>query len=289
MTTNTPERHITFTCRDGLSLFCRDFGPQPPNATPVLCLPGLTRNSKDFIPLSQRYGNSRRFLCPDLRGRGLSEWDSEYNRYFPPTYVEDMWELLAFLGIEKVTIIGTSLGGLMAMIMASIRPEAVSGVILNDVGPEVNHEGLRRVYEYVGLLPKVDDWAETVRQVKKVYEIGLPDLDEDAWLEHAKRQYREDANGVPRLEYDPGIGKALREMGGVPVDLWTLFEGLRDVPTLALRGAISDILSQETFDRMGEVKPDLARAIIPNRGHVPLLDEPACIAAIDEFLARKSP
>nr|VFK49000.1 MAG: Pimeloyl-ACP methyl ester carboxylesterase [Candidatus Kentron sp. TC]VFK61869.1 MAG: Pimeloyl-ACP methyl ester carboxylesterase [Candidatus Kentron sp. TC] len=283
-----PERRITFTCRDGLSLFCRDFGPQSSDAAPVLCLPGLTRNSKDFIALSQRYEDTRRFLCPDLRGRGLSQPETDYTRYYPPTYVEDMWELLALVGIEKVTIIGTSLGGLMAMIMANIRPEAVSGVVLNDVGPEVNHEGLRRVYEYVGLLPEVGDWAEAVRQVKEIYEIGLPDLDDDAWLELTKRQYREDENGVPRLEYDPNIGKALREMGGVPIDLWALFEGLREIPTLALRGAISDILSQETFDKMAQVKPDLARATIPHRGHVPLLDEPESIAAIDGFLAENS-
>nr|VFK22928.1 MAG: Pimeloyl-ACP methyl ester carboxylesterase [Candidatus Kentron sp. LPFa]VFK35393.1 MAG: Pimeloyl-ACP methyl ester carboxylesterase [Candidatus Kentron sp. LPFa] len=285
---NIPERQITFTCRDGLSLFCRDFGPQSSNATPVLCLPGLTRNSKDFIALAQHHGATRRFLCPDLRGRGLSQPETDYTRYYPPTYVEDMWELLALVGIEKVTIVGTSLGGLMAMIMASVRPNAVSDVVLNDVGPEVNHEGLRRVYEYVSRLPEVNDWAEAVRQVKEIYEIGLPNLDDEGWLQLTRRQYREDENGVPRLEYDPAIGKALREMGGVPIDLWALFEGLREIPTLALRGAISDILSLETFDKMAEVKPDILRATIPNRGHVPLLDEAASISAIDGFLAQKS-
>nr|VFK22518.1 MAG: Pimeloyl-ACP methyl ester carboxylesterase [Candidatus Kentron sp. LFY] len=285
---NIPERRITFTCRDGLSLFCRDLGPQSPDTTPVLCLPGLTRNSKDFIPLAQRHGNIRRFLCPDLRGRGLSEPDSDYIRYYPLTYVEDMWELLAHLGIPKVVIIGTSLGGLMAMIMANARPEAISGIVLNDVGPDVNHEGLRRVYEYVGLLPKVNDWAEAVRQTREVYEIALPDLDEKTWLEFTRRQYREDENGIPRLEYDHAIGTALREMGGVPMDLWALFEGLRDHPVVALRGIISDILTQETFDKMAEVKPDLVRVTVSNRGHVPLLDEPESTAVIDAFLAEES-
>jgi len=283
-----PERHITFPCRDGLSLFCRDFGPQSSDATPVLCLPGLTRNSKDFIALAKHHGNTRRFLCPDFRGRGLSEWDTDYTRYHPRTYVEDMWELLALLGIKKVIIIGTSLGGLMAMIMANTRPEMVSGIVLNDIGSELDPKGHVRVKAYVGLLPGVNDWMETVRQAKEVYEIALPDLDDEAWLRFTKRQYREDENGIPRLEYDSAIGNALREVGGVPPDLWALFEGLSEIPTLALRGAISDILSPETFHKMAEIKPDLLCAIIPNRGHAPLLDEPESLSAIDGFLATNS-
>nr|VFK27753.1 MAG: Pimeloyl-ACP methyl ester carboxylesterase [Candidatus Kentron sp. MB]VFK30255.1 MAG: Pimeloyl-ACP methyl ester carboxylesterase [Candidatus Kentron sp. MB]VFK75155.1 MAG: Pimeloyl-ACP methyl ester carboxylesterase [Candidatus Kentron sp. MB] len=279
-----PERHITFTCRDGLSLFCRDLNPELSDTTPILCLPGLTRNSKDFLPLSRHYQNHR-FLCPDFRGRGLSQWDTDPSRYHPLTYVEDMWELLTYLDIHKVILLGASLGGLMAMIMANTHPNAVSGIILNDIGPHVNPEGHARVKGYVGLLPAVADWPGAVRQAKEVYEIALPDLDEEAWLSFTQRQYREDENGVPRLEYDPAIGTALRDMGGVPPALWSFFESLQEVPILTLRGAISDILSPDTFDKMAQVKPNLTRAIIPNRGHVPLLDEPESLLALDGFLA----
>nr|VFJ62269.1 MAG: Pimeloyl-ACP methyl ester carboxylesterase [Candidatus Kentron sp. FW] len=284
---NISQRQIIFTCRDGLSLFCRDLGPRS-STPPILCLPGLTRNSKDFIALAERHGDTHRFLCPDLRGRGLSEWDPDYTRYRPTTYVEDIWELLAFLEVEKFLIIGTSLGGLMAMIMANTRPEMVSGIVLNDIGPDVDPGGHARVAGYVGLLPKVNDWDQAVRQAKEVYEIALPDLDDDTWLRFTERQYREDEDCILQLEYDPNIGLALRDAGGVPPDLWALFAGLKDLPVLALRGAISDILSQETFDKMAEIKPDLLRVTIPNRGHVPLLDEPQSLAAVDGFLAGSS-
>ena len=277
-------RELSFTCRDGLRLFCRDFGPLDSPAAPVLCLPGLTRNSKDFVEVAERYGTNRRFLCPDLRGRGRSDRDPDYTRYQPLTYTQDMWELLASAGVARVVVIGTSLGGLMAMIMAHARPEAVAGVVLNDVGPEVVPEGLARVSGYVGWLPEVEDWAGALAQSKEVYEIALPNLSDEEWLRFTERQYREDENGVPRLEYDPKIGEALRDVGGIPVDPWELFKAMRSLPVVALRGAISDILSAETFDAMAAVKPDLVRVTIPDRGHVPLLDEPECIAALDDFL-----
>jgi len=279
---NIPERNVTFTCRDGLSLFCRDFGPLSSEKLPVLCLPGLTRNSKDFISPAQHYGHTRHFICPDFRGRGQSDWDSDFTRYYPTTYVEDMWELLAFLEIRQVAIIGTSLGGLMAMIMASSRPEMVSGVVLNDIGPEVDAKGHSRVSAYVGRLPPVKDWTEAVWQAKEVYQIALPDLNDEEWLRFTKRQYRQEKDRI-HLEYDPKIGKALREVGGVPADPWVLFEAFRELPLLVLHGAISDILSRETVDKMARRKPDMMHATIPNRGHVPLLDEPECISAMDRF------
>lgn len=281
------KKQVVLTCRDGLSLFCRYFHHPSSEKTPVLCLPGLTRNSKDFVDLARRHGDTRSFICPDLRGRGMSDRDTEWARYHPGTYVEDMWELLDFLEIGRVTIIGTSLGGLMAMIMANVRPEAVAGIILNDVGPEVNPKGISRVMEYVGLLPGVADWDEAVAQVREVYGAALPGLDEKAWMAYTKCQYREDGNGVPRIEYDPNIGDALRHMGGVPADLWILFRNLKEgLPVLALRGALSDILSREAFDKMAAARPDLARVTVSNRGHVPILDEPECASAIDDFLAK---
>lgn len=280
-----PCREAYFTCRDHLSLFYREFGDPRSDATAMLCLPGLTRNSKDFIDLAQRVAGQRRVICPDLRGRGRSEPDPDYRRYHPATYVADVWELLERLGLYSVIVIGTSLGGLMAMMMAAARPQAVAGVVLNDIGPEVAPAGLARISAYVGNLPQPRDWWEAVAQAREVYELALPDLSDRQWLTFTRRQYSEDKQGTIRLDYDPRIGDALREVGGTPGEPWTLFRALAEVPALALRGELSDILSEETFARMAREKPDLAGISIPNRGHVPLLNEPRCIAAIDTFLA----
>ncbi|MCC5862947.1 MAG: alpha/beta hydrolase [Gammaproteobacteria bacterium] len=278
--------HMTahWQSEDGLSLFYRDFGGPEAAGLPVLCLPGLTRNSRDFIPLAQRLAPRHRVLCPDLRGRGYSAPDPDWRNYQPPTYVADTWRLLDTLGLERVIVVGTSLGGLMAMIMAAQQPNRLAGVVLNDIGPEIAPEGLARIRGYAGLLPPVSDWAAASAQIREVYEIALPDLDDAAWLEYARRSYREDAQGRPRLDYDPAIGRAVQEVSGEAPDPWPLFRAL-SMPTLALRGALSDILSAATLARMQAEKPDLRVAVIPGRGHVPLLDEPASVAAIDDFLA----
>jgi pimeloyl-ACP methyl ester carboxylesterase len=279
-------RDARYISRDGLSLYYRDFGDPSSTATALLCLPGLTRNSKDFVALAKRYAPGRRVLCPDLRGRGLSDYDPQYRNYRPATFVEDVWELLAHAGVERCMVIGTSLGGLMAMIMAHARPDAVAGVVLNDVGPEVDPVGLARLCVYVGHLPPVQSWEEAVAQSRLVYELALPDLGDREWLGFTRRQYREDRDGRIILEYDPRIGDALRQVGGVPQDPWVLFESLRDVPTLVTRGEISDVLSQATFDRMAERNPDLKRVLVSRRGHVPLLDEPDVVANLDAFVNR---
>ena len=280
-----PYREGEYQSRNGLVLFYRDFGRADSSRCTLLCLPGLTRNSKDFIDLAERYGNRRRVLCPDLRGRGRSDYDPNLENYHPNTYVADIWDLLEVTHTDRVVPIGTSLGGLIAMLIAASRPHAVAGVVLNDVGPEVDMTGLERICGYVGNLPPVHDWEEAVTQCKQVYEMALPHLGEQEWLEFTQRQYREQ-DGQIFLEYDPAIGEALRNVGGVPLDPWDLFRAMENIPTLATRGELSDILSQATFDQMQEVKPDLVRVLVRHRGHVPLLNEPDCIAALDAFLDR---
>lgn len=278
--------HLTGTwhSEDGLELFYRDFGAPDASGTPILCLPGLTRNSRDFVPLARRLAGRHRVLCPDLRGRGFSATDPDWRNYQPPTYVADTWRLLDTLGLDQVIVVGTSLGGLMAMIMAAQQPGRLAGVVLNDIGPEIAPEGLARIRGYAGRLPPVADWAAATAQIREIYRIALPDLDEQAWLEYARRSYREDAEGRPRLDYDPAIGRAVQEVSGEAPDPWPLFRALV-MPTLALRGELSDILSESTLARMQREKPDLRVAVIPGRGHVPLLDEAESLAAIDSFLA----
>ena len=271
---------------DGLRLHYRDYAGPGPSSSPVLCLPGLTRNSRDFEVLALRIARHRRVLCADLRGRGQSQHDPNWQNYHPGTYLADLAALLVDAGVERIVLLGTSLGGILSMMISATRPQAVAGVILNDVGPEVAPEGLARISKYVGRHAPVSNWDEAVAQVRATYEFAMPGLSDEEWLAHARRSYSE-VDGVPRLDVDPMIGEAVRAAPTAAApDLWPLFAALRPIPTLVIRGGTSDILSVATFDRMAREKPDLVRVTVAHRGHTPLLDEPECVAAIDNFLQR---
>jgi len=275
-----------FTSADGFRLYYRDYAPAEPGRVPVLCLPGLTRNSRDFETIAPRIRQTRRVLCADLRGRGLSQHDPEWRNYHPGTYVGDIARLLSDAGVPRVIILGTSLGGILAMLVAATAPQLLAGAILNDVGPEVAAEGLKRISTYVGKSAPVTSWAEAAAQAKVTYGLAWPDATEDDWIRFAQRSYTE-VDGVPRLAMDPMIGEAVRAApAGAAPDLWPVFGALKPVPVLALRGEISDVLSAETFERMGREKPDLVRVTVAGRGHPPMLDEPDSVAAIDRFLSR---
>jgi len=275
-----------FESPDGLRLYYREYPAAQNGRLPVLCLPGLTRNSRDFEKLApglQRAG--RRVLAPDLRGRGRSQYDPQWSNYHPGTYLGDIQALQAAAGAEQVIVVGTSLGGILAMLIAATRPEAIAGAVLNDIGPEIAPEGLQRISQYVGRAVPVPGWAEAAAQTRATYEVALPGLTDEDWLVYARRGYAE-VDGVPRPDLDPMIGEAVRAApAGAAPDLWPVFGALRPLPALALRGEFSDILSSDTFERMGREKPDLRCVTVPSRGHTPLLDEPECVEAIEEFFA----
>jgi len=287
---------------EGLELYCRIYEPQTARRPPahgaalaqpiltVLCLPGLTRNSRDFEALAPHLAARYRMVCPDLRGRGFSARDPQWRNYHPGTYLADLQRLLLALDLERVAIIGTSLGGLLGMMLGAMVPERVAGIVLNDVGPEVDPKGLERIRNYTGTLPAVRTWDEAVRQMRGVYGNAWPGLSDETWSVLVRRSYRADAAGVPVLDCDPRIGDALRTAppvaGGA---LWPMFARLHSVPMLVIRGALSDILSASTLARMQREKPDLEHLTVGDRGHVPLLDEPAVLAKIDHFLARLRP
>ena len=280
-----------FESSDGLQLYYRDFG-RDNGGTPIICLPGLTRNSRDFEDLakylSKDAGAGRRVITPDLRGRGFSDHDPEWRNYHPGTYVQDSWALLDTLGIEQVIVIGTSLGGLCAMAMSAQHPDRIAGVIMNDIGPEIDPAGLARVQDYTGRVPPVANWDEAAEQARTIYGEWLPGLSSDDWQKMAWRAYRENEDGIPKLDIDSNIGEAVRKLGPQKGDPWSLFDTLKDTPVLLLRGVMSDILSEDIVDKMIGRKPDLQVVRVADRGHVPLLDEPECLAAIDAFL-RKVP
>lgn len=275
-----------FASPDGLTLYYRDYPAATSERLPVMCLPGLTRNSRDFESLAlhlQRTG--RRVLSPDLRGRGRSQHDPKWANYQPTTYLGDLAALQAAAGAERVVVVGTSLGGILAMLIAATRPHAIAGAVLNDVGPEVAPEGLQRIAQYVGRHAPVRSWDEAAAQARATYGLALPDLSDAEWLAFARRSYVE-VDGVPRLDMDPMIGEAVRAApAGAAPDLWPVYAALQPLPVLAIRGALSDVLSPATFDRMAREKPDLQRLTVPRRGHPPLLDEAECLAAIESFLA----
>ncbi|MGH8261863.1 MAG: alpha/beta fold hydrolase [Steroidobacterales bacterium] len=281
-------REFNYQSVDGLALFCREYRPAAPAGT-VVCLPGLTRNSRDFTAIARGLARRYRVLTPDLRGRGFSQWDPNWTNYQPPLYYQDVLKLIRESAEEPVALIGTSLGGILAMALAATVPAQVAGIVINDVGPEVNAGGLARIGQYVGLRAAPGTWPEALAHAKANYASAYSDLDEAGWLEYTKACYRENAQGVVVADYDPKIGDALRAAQGVTSDLWPVWAMLAAKPVLAIRGAHSDILTAATLDRMAREKPDLEQIEVANRGHAPLLNEPGVLPKIEAFFAKLFP
>lgn len=275
-------REVYFTAPDGRRLYYRDYGDPLARRAPILCLAGLTRNSKDFADLAQRLAPERRVICLDLRGRGNSDYDGDWRNYHARVYIGDILALLAAAGVDEVIVIGTSLGGLLAMILAVTRPTVLRGVVLNDIGAKVEQGGIRHIASYISKAPAFADWDQATRALRNTAEPAYPGLGDEAWAKMARRVFRQDKGGI-RPDYDAAIAKAFRVDGGKG-NLWPFFKALANIPTLLIRGQLSTLLSAETAENMQATKPDLTVVTVPGRGHVPLLDEPECTAAIDRFL-----
>lgn len=276
-------RERRYTTQDGLSLYYRDYGDPDSYATPVLCLSGLTRNSKDFDAVASRLSTVRRVICPDYRGRGRSDYDRDARNYQPVTYLNDIRHLLAAAGVGHVVVIGTSLGGLLAMAMGAAMPTVLAGVVLNDVGPDIGDQGMGKIIDYIAADRPHDDWDSAVAELRNMF----PDLSlesEADWLDAAQATWRKGDDGRLHFDWDVRLAEMLR--GGPPVpDLWPIFHSLDRIPTLAIRGALSDVLSAETFAKMASARSGLRQVTVPHCGHAPTLREPAVRAAIDEFLS----
>ncbi len=278
-----------FTNADGLRLHYRDYAPAQGGGAlaPVLCLHGLTRNVRDFEDIAPQIAAAgRRVIVVEQRGRGQSDYDPQPERYVPPVYAADMIGLLDELGFERVVILGTSLGGLMGMLISAQNPHRIAGLILNDIGPEIETEGLDRIRAYVG--PQVSapaDWAEAGARMRALHQIAYPTQTGDAfWETFARRVYVDAPETGLRLDYDPALAGPVKEGDSANPDLWPLMDAFASIPTLVLRGAVSDILSKATVARMKELKSDLRAVDVPDVGHAPDLSEPAARAAIEDFL-----
>jgi pimeloyl-ACP methyl ester carboxylesterase len=279
---------------DGLRLHARDYGSRDWSLLPVVCLAGLTRNAVDFhelaLALSTDRQKPRRVVALDYRGRGLSEWDPDWTHYDLPVEMSDVGAQLAALGIAQAAFVGTSRGGMVTMGLAAMRPGAIRAVVLNDIGPVLDLPGLLRIRAYVGKLPLPADWGQAVAILKSVSGAQFDCVDEEDWLALAKGSWRE-VEGRLVQAYDPGLMKPLEhiDLTAPMPDLWPLFDSLKTVPTLAIRGGNSDLLSRETLAAMAARHPGLATLEVPGQGHAPLLRDAPTIAAIAAFVAAADP
>ena len=281
-------RDIRYRSSDGIELFCREYLSPTARGT-VVCLPGLTRNSRDFTNLAGHLAGRYRVLTPDLRGRGFSGWDTNPTNYQPPVYYQDVLKLISEQSRDPVAIIGTSLGGILAMALAAAAPASIAGIVLNDIGPQIDAGGVARIGQYVGLQTRPGSWPAALAQARANFGAAYQDLDEAGWLAFTQRGYREVEAGVVVADYDPKIGDTMRAAPTTIADMWPVWAALARTPALVIRGERSDILTTETVERMVREKPDLERFEVANRGHAPLLDEPGVLPAIDAFLGRVFP
>lgn len=272
-----------FTVRDGIKLHYRDY-PGSAEKPPILCLHGLTRNARDWTEFAERYSPSHRVLALDFRGRGGSDYDPVPARYLPIIYASDVIELLDQLSIPEAMFVGTSLGGLVTMVIAATAPQRVAASILNDVGPDVDPAGIERILSYVGKDVRFESWDAAADAIAANYGASFERYTHEDWVKMAKRNCRED-NGEIRFDYDMAIAEPFRAAGPTPqVDLWPLFEALGQKPLLVVRGARSDLLTAETAAKMRSVAPRMKLAVVPGVGHAPELNEAEAVLAIDEFL-----
>jgi pimeloyl-ACP methyl ester carboxylesterase len=267
---------------DGMRLHYRDYpGPSGARLT-VICIPGLTRNARDFEDIGPHLADRYRVICADLRGRGLSAYAPDPMTYVPATYVRDIIALMDSAGLMRVAVIGTSLGGIISMLLASVVPHRLLGVVINDVGPELDPAGLARIGGYVGRSKPAGTWAEAAAAIEAIDGAIFPDYRGDDWARMARRRFAEMPDGSLKPDYDLNIAKPFA--AAKATDLWPFFGSFRMMPVLAIRGANSDLLSPDVFDRIQAAVPNLQRVTVPNRGHAPHLDEPVARAAIDRFL-----
>lgn len=285
---NKPSRWADrfWTSGDGLKLHYRDY-PGPLELPPLLCLPGLTRNARDFEPVADRFAGDWRVLSIEFRGRGLSQADPDPANYRPATYVTDLLKLLDQLGVADAVFVGTSLGGLVTMAMAAVEPERIAGALLNDIGPEIDPAGLARIATYVGKESSFASWDESVAAISERNRPIYPDYGRAEWERLARRLLRENPDGRLVFDYDPRIADGFKAPAEAPAAAaWDMFRALDGRPVTILRGALSDLLSQSIAERMAGQIGDCELVTVPAAGHAPTFDEPESIAALERLLER---
>ena len=280
-----------FSAPDGLRLHVRDYGPADSFLTPVVCLPGLSRNALDFEPLARHLaqngaGPARRVVVLDYRGRGLSDQDANWRNYNMSVEGGDILAVLTACGIEQAAFVGTSRGGMHVMALSATRPALIKAAVLNDIGPVLEAKGLARIRSYVGKLPTPASWLDAVDLLKHIGSTHFTALNAEDW-EHYARSSFEEKHGRFQVRYDTRLLNTLAHLDlEAPLpQLWPQFEGLRHVPLLILRGSNSDLLSAATLEQMQQRHPDCATYIVEGQGHAPLLVDAPSVGRIADFIA----
>ena len=282
-------RETLYTSIDGLKLSVRDYGNPLSPWLPVVCLAGFTRDSRDFhelaVHLSTHRHRPRRVVAFDYRGRGRSQWAVDAETYAPLTEMNDVLDGMAALNIQRAVVVGTSRGGLIGMLMGVARPATVAGLVLNDVGPAVEAQGLARIKTYAGRTPQPNDWDDAARLLRRVHGASFPAWRDVDWDYYARLTFTEQVDR-PVNGYDPKLAEIF---GGLELDqklptMWEEFRALRPIPILVIRGENSDLLSAETVTRMGEEHPNVETVTVPGEGHAPLLRYGQLLARISAFV-----
>ena len=285
---------IFISAPDGLRLHARCYGAPSAPALPVVCLPGLARTAADFDTLGQALASDarrpRRVIALDYRGRGQSEYDRDPAHYNFQVELADLLAVMAALDATPAILIGTSRGGILAMLLAAVRPTAIAGVVLNDIGPVIEPKGLMRIKGYIGKLPQPRSFEEGGEILRRLFDAQFPKLGPDDWLASARRAFRQE-NGALVPTYDVKLAQTLE---GVDFEkpfppLWQQFDALKDSPMMVIRGANSDILSAATVEAMRARRATLETIEVHDQGHAPLLAEADTIARIADFAARCGP
>ncbi|MDX2258402.1 MAG: alpha/beta hydrolase [Hyphomicrobiaceae bacterium] len=284
----TAATDLDIRVRDGLRLRVRRYPAPGSRLRPVLCLPGLTRNGRDFTDLAVTLAAAGPLARPvytlDFRGRGHSEWDRDWKNYAVPVEALDVIDVLTALDLHDVAMVGTSRGGLVTMVLAAMQPSAIGLAVLNDIGPVLEPDGLVRIAGYVGRMPLPRTWQEAAQSVRDLNQRQFPSISPATWDAFARQVFNE-KNGRPAPGYDPMLKNSMSVLDGPMPKLWPQFEALARVPVLVLRGETSDLLSEATVSEMRVRHPRLESYTVPGEGHAPLLKDAATNAVVAEFIA----
>ena len=292
--TKTSFQERRFSTGDGLQLYARDYGNDDPRTAatlPIVCLPGLSRNSRDFHLLATRLSthpeNPHRVIALDYRGRGFSDWDTDKSRYQLPVEAEDVLCACAAFDVTRAIFIGTSRGGLILHLLAAMRLELLAAVILNDIGPVIEIAGLMQIRRYLEAQQTLHSWDEAVDSLKRIHGPAFPSLEEPDWRDMADAIFR-DKDGMIAADFDPALIEPLKNLDAdMPVpDLWALYQGFQTIPLMAIRGENSSILSRATFAEMAKRHPHMTLVNAMGQGHAPLLHRPDLLAEITAFIGR---
>ncbi len=282
------ERRITV--QDGLQIHTRDYPGPGEHVLPIVCLPGITRNSRDFADIAPLLAEHHRVVTIEMRGRGKSEYDTDWRNYDMAHEIGDTLAVLAALGVHEAIFLGASRGAAETMFLGAVRPTVIKGAILVDFGPDIDPAGLHRIANYITDKPvRFTSWAEAGAALKQMDDGQIQGFDDGQWEKFARMLFREEVAGTITIDYDPNLGKALAANMDIINDenfnLWPQFIGLSRVPVLVLRGENSDLLAADTAEEMTRRHPDCKLVTVKDRGHCPFLDEPEAKKAIDDFLA----